>query len=779
MGFRPFVYRLAKSCGLAGHVENNPRGVLVEIEGQVEKIDMFIMSLRDDPPPLAMISDIYVEEIPPVGDSDFRITTSDNKGDRVVWISPDTCVCEDCLAELLNPADRRYLYPFINCTNCGPRYTIITDIPYDRPNTTMTSFKMCADCQREYDNPLDRRFHAQPNACPRCGPKVSLVDARGGVIADESDAFRDLARTLYDGGIAAVKGLGGFHLAVDARNESAVKTLRERKQREEKPLAVMVCDMAEAESLVIMDNSARELLQSPARPIVLLNKAAPEKLAPSIAPASKSYGIMLPYAPLHFVLFQREFNAPRALVMTSGNISDEPIVSDKQRAFDELGGIADVFLVHDRDIFIQTDDSVATVIAGNGVVTRRSRGYAPTPIQTDHLKGQRQGEILAVGPELKNTVCLTRGDTAVISQHIGDLKNIETFHAFERTVEHVQKIFQVTPSIIARDMHPLYMSSRYAEERTELEGLKLIDIQHHHAHIVSCLVDAEHRGDSPVIGLAFDGTGYGADGAVWGCEFMLADRARYRRMAHLEYLPLPGGDAVIEQPWRMALACLHRSFGSINAVQNRMDKIKAHRLKGMGWLSDKRITPVMNMIEKNLNSPSASSMGRLFDAISALIGVCDHAAYEGQPAIELEAAVEYGVEGVYPFSIYKSPNGILNVSVAETISAIVEDLCSEASKGVIAARFHNTVVEFSLSICRTLRDKLRVNTIALSGGCFQNRILTEGLLDKLGKAGFQVLTHRRVPPNDGGVALGQAVVAAAMIEETERNQRSPRSLSSR
>ena len=768
VGFRPFVYRLARECSLAGYVENNPAGVTIEVEGSAERVARFLQRLRTASavPRLAVILEIREAPVEPQGDQAFVIAASRGEGERVVWISPDTCVCDDCLRELFDPADRRYRYPFINCTNCGPRYTIITDIPYDRPNTTMRKFEMCSDCRREYDDPSDRRFHAQPNACPACkpGPQVSLVDADGRVMCTGWEAIHSAAGHLRERWIVAVKGLGGFHLAVDAQSEPAVARLRERKRREEKPLAVMVRDLDEAREAAVINEAAERLLLSIARPIVLLEKRVPSPLARAVAPASRYHGLMLPYTPLHFLLFAglRRAGTGGALVMTSGNVTDEPIVTENEEAMVRLKGIADFFLLHDRDIHIRADDSVATVVRNRPVVLRRSRGYVPTPIEVDFPKGAEGKEVVAVGAELKSVICVTRGNTAILSQHIGDIKNLETFASFEKSVEHLERIMQVKPVAIAHDMHPLYMSTDYALRRSMAEGIPSFAIQHHHAHFAACVADTGHALQGRGIGVSYDGTGYGTDGRIWGGEILDASLTDFRRAAHLEYVAMPGADAAVEESWRMALSYLFHAYRRRSEVVAHVRAMQKALGKPLVTGVERKVEQVKRMIEMRINSPLTSSMGRLFDAVSAMCGVCAEATYEGQPAIELEGTVEEGVEDAYVFSVDRAVEP-WQIRTGAAIRSIVADIVRGAPVGRIAAMFHNAVAAATLEVCKGLRESKGLNVVALSGGVFQNLYLLQRLEPRLEDEGFQVLSHSRVPPNDGAVALGQAVIAKRLL----------------
>ncbi len=743
VGFRPFVFQLASELKIKGEVSNTSRGVLIIAEAGQERISAFLDQIRSQAPPLSKIVDMEVDQLPPAGHTSFKIVASNGADRRRTLISPDVCVCRDCLRELRNPADRRYRYPFINCTNCGPRYTIIEDVPYDRPKTSMRKFRMCSKCQAEYDDPLDRRFHAQPNACPDCGPRVELRNARQEKVAAD-DPIRAAAALLADGHIVAIKGLGGFHLAVDATNDEAVSRLRRRKRREEKPFAVMAADLEKINRFAHYSPAEAELLSSRQRPIVLLERKTPPVLAYQVAPRNRYLGVMLPYTPLHYLLLDEDF---LALVMTSGNISQEPICIDNHEAFVRLAGIADYFLVHDRDIYLRCDDSVVQCSGTTARFLRRSRGYVPVPV----FLSRKVAPVLACGAELKNTVCLTRNDRAFLSQHIGDLENLEAENHFRKTIEHLQRILDIRPECLACDMHPDYLSTAYALEHNDLP---VIRVQHHHAHIAACL--AENKVTQRVIGLAFDGTGYGSDGTVWGGEVLVADCKEFTRAAHLEHFPLPGSAAAIRQPWRTAMALLFQVYGN-KALE--LD-LPLHR-----QVEKSALAVAAEMITKKVNTPLTSSMGRLFDAVASLVGLRQEVAFEGQAAMELEMITENQNFGCYPFGWSNPAQGPRIIRLEPMIKALVADICERVPAFVIGARFHATVVELCTRLCVEIGHAYNLSQVALSGGCFQNRILTEGLVAALEKAGFKVLTHTLVPANDGGISLGQAVVAANRLAE--------------
>jgi len=735
VGFRPFIHRLAQKHNIAGTVHNFTGGVVVEAEGNPDDVTAFVEDLPKEKPPIARIEDISTSELAPTGDSQFVITTSREATGGTILLSPDVATCQDCRRELLDPTDRRYRYPFINCTNCGPRFTIIETVPYDRPNTTMQPFTMCPQCQAEYDDIDDRRYHAQPNACPVCGPHVELLLGDKHCTGDE--AVQEVIERLVAGEIIAIKGLGGFHLACDATNEAAVQKLRRRKGREEKPLAMMSASFDDIATYCELTSQAQELLTGPTCPIVLLRQKD-SGIAPSVAPDSKYHGVMLPYTPLHHLLLADD--RLLALVMTSGNLSEEPLATQNDEARQRLGHIADGFLLHNRKINIGCDDSVARPTPVGPIIMRRARGYVPFPIKLErHL-----GNILAVGGHFKNTFCLTQGNNAFLSQHIGDLEDAETLEYFKWCVEHLQDVLRVTPELIAHDLHPSYLSTRYAQQLAKEQGLETVAVQHHHAHIVACM--AEHGIAGPVIGVACDGTGYGADGTVWGCEVLVTSYDDYTRTARLDYVPLPGGEQAIKQPWRMAAVYLD--------YQGLLDA----DIKFCETLDTDSWRVLKQMIEKDLNCPLASSAGRLFSAVSALLGLCPVEAYESQSAIMLEAAATEA-EGAYNYEITPD-NEMLIMQPGPIFREIVNDLQAGTAIGQISARFHNTFVQMLADTVQQVADETGISQVALSGGTFQNELVLTGLHQKLTGADFEVLIHRKTPPNDGGLALGQAVVAA-------------------
>jgi hydrogenase maturation protein HypF len=760
VGFRPFVYGLAQRLGLTGFVLNDSRGVTIEVEGPSAALERFMQALREEAPPLARIESVVGEELAPLGDVAFVIVHSRETGERATLISPDTATCDDCLRELWDSRDRRYGYPFINCTNCGPRFTIIEDVPYDREKTTMRVFAMCPACRAEYEDPANRRFHAQPNACPVCGPQVALEiwDAATRLLLEEGGAgetpIERAAWLLARGCILAIKGLGGYHLACDALDVAAVQRLRQRKHREAKPCALMVPDLETAYSLCEINADEAALLQSHRRPIVLLQRRPDASVAPGVAPGYRTLGLMLPYTPLHHLLL-RAFGRyvaterPAVLVMTSGNVSEEPIAYRDEEARRRLAHIADGMLTHNRVIHMRCDDSVTRVVAGGEQLFRRSRGYVPEPLT---LPFDLPLPLLACGGHLKNTFALGKGHQVFIGHHIGDLENLETLTSYREGILHFQRLFDIYPEAVAYDLHPDYLATKYA---LDSDIPQKIGVQHHHAHIASVL--AEHGLSGPVIGVAADGTGYGTDGAIWGCEILLADLRDFRRRAYLQYVPLPGGERAVREPWRMAAVYLERAYGEGFLG---LDIPFARRLDRSTW----RI--LAQMIARGLNSPPASSLGRLFDAVAALLDVRDEVVYEGQAAIELEmlASGVTAEEGpVYPYAAHEDRSGALQLDVLPMIRALVADLQRGLSVARIARRFHRSLALMLAAVCEQVRRSTGLTQVALSGGVFQNRLLLEDLQAALERAGFQVYLNRHVPPNDGGLCLGQLAVAAARL----------------
>ena len=720
VGFRPFVHRIAAARGLAGFVRNDARGVEIEAEGSADAVDRFLAALRDEAPPLAVVEAVRAVDVDPRGDAGFAIAGSAG-GAPSALVTADAATCPDCLSELRDPGDRRFRYPFVNCTNCGPRFTIVRGVPYDRPLTTMAGFAMCPACRAEYDDPSDRRFHAQPNACPACGPRVRLV---GDAPAGRDDVER-AARALLAGAIVAVKGIGGVHLACRADDDAAVARLRARKHREDRPFALMAADVAAARALVSLGEEDVTLLTSPARPIVLAPRAAGSAVADAVAPSMAELGVMLPYAPLHHLLLG---DAGVALVMTSGNVSDEPIAFRDDDALERLAGIADLFLLHDRPIETRVDDSVARVVRGRPTVLRRSRGLVPAAVG---LPVACARPVLACGAELKSTFCLARERRAWVGHHIGDLRNAETLASFREGIAHFEELFDVRPEIVAHDLHPQYLSTSYALER---DGVELVGVQHHHAHLAACL--AEHGVTAPAVGAIYDGTGHGTDGTAWGGEILLGDLRSFERIAHLPAVRLPGGDRAVREPWRMACAWLVAVRGEIPAIPVALrDHVAADR-----W------DAVARMALSGFAAPETTSMGRLFDAVAALCGVRPVVTYEGQAAIELEALADVAEPGSYP----ADPD--------ELVAGRGRRRLRRIPVPVVSARFHRAVAEWTVAACTAAGTE----HVVLSGGVFQNRLLLTWSAERLEALGHTVLVPERLPANDGGIAYGQAAVAAAL-----------------
>lgn len=753
VGFRPFVYRLAKLYGLNGWVLNAGSGVNIQVEGKAGDLQRFFEDLRRQAPSLSHIEEISIEEMDPAGFTDFIIKESTGADFREVYVSQDICVCDECLAEMNDPGNRRYRYPFINCTNCGPRFTITTGIPYDRKHTTMREFEMCEDCAREYHDPSNRRFHAQPIACPVCGPELSIYDGDGNRV-ETVDPIAFITEHLMKGSICAVKGLGGYHLACNAVNGEAVRELRLRKKRDGKPFAIMAKNVEEVLSICNVSERERELLESPKRPIVLLSVHAGVQLPlDALAPDNRTLGVMLPYTPLHSLLFQ---GGLELLVMTSGNRSGEPIFYKDEDALEGLKGIADYTLTGNRPIFIRTDDSVARVFRGKETVIRRSRGYVPFPIDLSAVfhPGDKElhktGEfnILACGGELKNTFCLVKGHKAFISHHIGDLENMETQQSFEEGIQHFQRIFTAHPTVAAYDMHPGYLSTQYA---STLREVMKVPVQHHHAHIASCM--AENGITGPVIGVAFDGTGLGEDGHIWGGEFFAGDYGSFNRVAHFEYVPMPGGEMAIKEPWRMAFAYFSKGLSEHAA------ELPAHWAAG---IEPYKRNIVQSQIAQNINTPLTSSAGRLFDAVSSMLGLCHAITYEGQAAIRLERAADPGSGSSYAYEL-REQQGMIEVGTVSLFNEMVKDLAAGTGVPAIAGAFHRTLAIMIADVCRRVRSACSLNDVALSGGVFQNQMLLELAVSELERSGFRVHIHSKVPANDGGLSLGQAAIALKKV----------------
>jgi hydrogenase maturation protein HypF len=760
VGFRPFVYRLATELELNGWVSNSAQGVFIEVEGVSDSLRKFLLRLEKDKPPRAIVQSLESSFLDAIGHGRFEIRESDNRGDKTALILPDVATCADCLREILDPTNRRFRYPFTNCTNCGPRFSIIEKLPYDRANTSMNKFAMCLECEREYHDPLDRRFHAQPNACPKCGPRLQLWDEAGSVISERNDALTQTAESVRAGKILALKGIGGFQLIVDARNENAVVRLRERKHREEKPFALMypsldaVCADCEVSEL------EQRLLVSPESPIVLLVRRDrwtrrnstnglprlrdPYHLAQSIASGNPNLGVMLPYAPLHHLLMD-ELDLP--VVATSGNLSDEPICIDEGEALNRLRAIADIFLVHDRPIVRHVDDSIVRVMCGREMILRRARGYAPLPIRLKS-ETQKSKTILAVGAHLKNTVALRIENNVFVSQHIGDLETEQAYGAFCRAATDLPRLYGAKVDMVACDTHPEYLSTKFAYELTPPK----IPVQHHWAHIAACM--AENEIEAPALGVGWDGTGYGLDGSIWGGEFLLAVKnGSFERVAHLRQFRLPGGEQAVKEPRRSALGVLHELLG-----ENVWDEDLIRSVFAKNELSILR-----TMVEKNLNAPVTSSAGRLFDAVSALIGLRQRVSFEGQAAMELEFSADVDLRDAYPFTLTEKIPMVIDWEPA--IRGALGDIKNGGSRGAISAKFHNMLVQSIVAVARRIGEP----TVVLSGGCFQNRFLIERSIEHLREENFLPAWHQRIPPNDGGIALGQAA-AAAMIGENAREK---------
>jgi len=747
VGFRPFVYQLALRFGLKGWVCNTSGDVKIEIEGSSEAVQQFLAGLRREAPPRSRIEKMSVHHGQPTGYTLFEIKESLSEQGAYQLISPDLATCGPCIAELFDPTDRRYHYPFINCTDCGPRLTIIQDIPYDRPNTTMRAFRMCPACQKEYEDPLNRRFHAQPNCCAQCGPRLELTDPTG-MPLESHDPIADAAKWLKEGKIIALKGIGGFLLACDATDEAVVQRLRERKKRRYKPFALMMPSLQRIKETCFVSTEEETLLTSEKSPIVLLKKRNENLVAPGVAPHLKYLGVMLPYTPLHHVLMH-EVGLP--LVMTSGNLSEEPIVGQNEEAVEKLAALADNLLWHNRDIYAPCDDSVTMVEDGQTCILRRARGYAPQPIRLPFETCQ----VLACGAEFKNTFCMTKDEYAFVSQHVGDMDNYETLVHFEKMLHLYRRLFRLDPVVVAYDMHPDYLATRYARELLESnDALTGVPVQHHHAHIVSCMV--ENGITKPVLGVAFDGTGYGEDGTIWGGEFLLVEYEKFTRLAHLEYVPLPGGDAAVKRPYRMAVSYLLTLLGE-ETLSNTLEWLKGIRAE--------EIDLIKTQVIKKINAPVTSSAGRLFDAVSSLIGIRQVIDYEGQAAIELEmAATDAGPEQRgYPFHILKA-DGNRVVRLNALFSSLLEDIHRGVPKATMAWRFHFTVAELISQACQTLSREHGLDHVALSGGVFQNRLLLKLTKRALQEMGLHVLTHRDLPCNDGCISLGQAVIAGSRIK---------------
>ena len=810
VGFRPAVYRIARSLGLSGLVYNDTKGVTIELQGEQEKMSRFLSRLQScDKPPLAQIKSCRVIDIPAVeGEREFVIQTSDAGGTPLSQVTADIATCRDCLAEMADKRDFRYHYPFINCTNCGPRYSIVKTIPYDRTNTTMSVFAMCDRCAAQYGNAADRRFHAQPVACPACGPKVRLTDSKGNTIKTQTDeVIAEAAGLLLAGKIVAIKGVGGFHLAVDALNDRAVRRLRRRKRRDHKPFAMMADTVERIKKYAVVSESAEQVLKSPQSPIVLLPKKQDAAIAPSAAPGVNTFGFMLCYAPLHHLLFAQGL---KVLVATSGNISDEPLICKNDLAMERLGGVADAFLMHDREIYRQVDDSIVHFVDGQPALLRRARGYVPTPIFMEENRPQpfetlidtdletrtdtdderretgdirhtiydiRHTDIFAAGADLKNTFCFAKHNPSAVSgstvssppncsgpncqlicsEHIGDLEDAEVYHHYIESVEHLRKLFEVEPKVVVCDLHPGYLSTQYA---LSLPGLRTIQIQHHWAHIASVL--AEYGTSGPVIGISCDGTGYGTDGAIWGCECLIASLEGFERFGHLAYYQLAGADKASKEAIRPVLGLLEKTYGNDFSI----DKFRwlLERIEG----DTKKQHIILEQIEKGVNAVETSSLGRVFDAVAAMLGLGSYNHFEAQLPMALEAIVENGVEDAYDFQLVRDAGRPLRLDLGRAIDGIVTDIREELPAGVISAKFHNTLAIALLAMAKQARESTNLNTVAISGGVFCNRYLTNRLIALLKANGFSVLFNRDVPANDGSISLGQAAIAAHIVKREDK-----------
>jgi len=767
VGFRPAVYRIARSLGLTGAVRNDTKGVTIELQGDEDGIAEFLRRIQSptDKPPLAKIDGVSASNLPILADRrDFVIEASDSQGPALAQVTADVATCADCLREMNHKEDFRYHYPFINCTNCGPRYSIVRTIPYDRPNTTMSVFAMCRRCAAEYDDISDRRFHAQPVACPSCGPGIWLTDNQDRTLLTQTEAvIAQAAQLLRQGKILAIKGIGGFHLAVSAFDGEAVKRLRTRKRRDHKPFALMTDSLAKIQPHAVITESAERLLQSPRSPIVLLPKKRGSCIAESVALGVNTFGFMLCYAPLHHLLLAEGLDV---LVMTSGNISDEPLICENDRAIARLGDIADAFLMHDRDIYRGVDDSIVHFIADQPVLLRRARGYVPTPIM---LEQSCPRDIFAAGADLKNTFCLVKQNQLICSEHIGDLEDAEVYQHYVGSIEHLRRLFEVKPEITACDLHPGYLSTQYA---LSLPSVQILQVQHHWAHIASVL--AEYGLPGPVIGLACDGTGYGSDGAIWGCECLIASLTDFSRFGHLAYYPLAGGDKASKEAIRPALSLLRQAYAEdfeLTRFQWLLERIlPASRLR----TPDSRLqtptyrlqTPdsrlILEQLAKHINTVDTSSLGRVFDAVAVMVGLGSQNHFEAQLPMALEAVIEPGIDQGYGFELTRGRNLAIQLDLRPMIRELVTDVGNELSAGVIAAKFHNCMAEALFEMAKAAREKTGLQTVALSGGVFCNRYLTNRLIGLLRKNGFEVLFNREVPSNDGGISLGQAAVAAAV-----------------
>jgi len=739
VGFRPFVYNLAKEFGLKGWVNNNSKGVYIDVEGFEEDINQFLQGLENNHPPLAEIEKMTIKGDKVLNYSNFQIKESEKSLDKITFISPDIATCGQCEDDILNSNDRRYSYAFTNCTNCGPRFSIIKDLPYDRDKTTMEEFKMCAECKREYLNPTNRRFHAQPNACPECGPEIWIEDLKGNKLEGEDPII--FAQNMLDKGkIFAIKGVGGFHLACDALNESAVCILRARKKRPFKPFAVMIKDIETVKKYCKVNQLEEKILTGTKKPIVILDQMKGCELPQSIAPNQKTIGVILPYTPIHMLLFAEN---PKVLIMTSANVNGLPIEYKDSSSKDGLSGVVDYFLMHNREIHVPIDDSVLKVVGKQQTIIRRARGFVPKPFKAENMRN-----ILACGPNMKNTFCISKEDFLFLSQFNGDLENLETYEHYKKNIEHFKKIFSFVPQFIAHDMHPGYMSTKYALEYE----LPKIAVQHHHSHIVSCMF--ENKLNQKVIGICFDGTGYGIDGRIWGSEFLICDRLEFTRAAHLDYIKMPGGEKAIKEPWRMSVSYIYKTLSGHGSKKEINDII--FELYGNDGIN------LINILNSNINCIETSSMGRFFDAIANIIGITDTVTYEGQASIELEAISEFDIKESYNYKVIKKDMYI--IEPYEIIREVLNDKKKGVSAKIIASKFQNTIVNLAVNMCVRIREELCINEVVLSGGVFQNSFLMEKICCNLKKNNFKVYTHKELPSNDGGIAIGQIIIANELIE---------------
>ena len=736
VGFRPFIYRMAHETGVAGWVSNTPQGAHICVEGSAGDLESFIGRLKKETPPLAAIGSLQTSLCDPAGYLGFEIRNSDNSGDKTALIMPDAATCKDCVKEIFDPANRRYLYPFTNCTNCGPRYSIIESVPYDRQNSSMKKFRMCDTCRREYEDPLNRRFHAQPNACPECGPHLELWSRKGELISDHNRALFEAVERIKAGEIAAVKGIGGFHLMADARNGEAIIRLRKRKNRPEKPFALMYPSLEKVITDCRVNPVEKQLLQAYESPIVLLKRYLTDDLSPSIAGGSPYYGIMLPYSPLHHLL-TRMLGFP--IVATSGNYCDEPICTDEYEAVSKLGSIADFFLVHNRPIIHRTDDSIVRVVLGRKLVLRRARGYAPLPVTIDNSCGN----VSACGGHQKNTVASAKGKDIFLSPHLGDLSSRAACDSFREAIANINKTYNLRPGVMVCDQHPEYFSSKFAGK----SGLPVIKVQHHYAHILSCMAD--NRVEGPVMGVCWDGTGYGDDGTIWGGEFLIADKSGYRRAAHFRTFPLPGGEKAVTEPRRCALGLLHEISGD--------DRYFRPGSGISAVFSAVELKNLRRMLDNGLNSPRTSSAGRLFDAAASIMNVRQRVSYEGQAGMELEYLAESIISSDYYSFELKNSNNLVVIDWEPMIVELTAGLKNGVSRQLMSARFHNTLIEIIYETCLSINQK----KVVLTGGCFQNKYLLENSVRRLMQGGFEPYWHNNIPPNDGGLALGQIIAASS------------------